>query len=543
MALNIVTKIDNSQFINEKDTTYKKIKKLPLISLQTNKNFVLIQNRKGKIINKPVFSGYTKNKLSSIPRDVEIILLNKDRDEILLKNDKSFNTSRAKDYIFNNNIYINPYSKNDNLNSVKEKTRSISGHISSYRSDNINNKTIMPFSTNSSKSLSRIKSHKIKKKSTISNITKTPNYWKFYKKVENNNDLSNKKNNLSLDEYQSQFYPGPSDYYGEKSFDKINQQNKYRYKSLFKKEINTKKIKKDDSPGPGSYFKLNNILNNNNKHLSINLGRKEKRFKNLFNNNNPLSPWYYSSLNSNNDKNNKKENNDNNKIVNNKNNNKDFYDYRYYVIKEEKTDAGKKKQFYLEDKTHKIKNNIENNNNTKIIIKPFDNIKYKEKRNFNVLLKKYVNTNDNNKYEVPGPGQYNIYMGFDKMLKNNAIENLKSLSKQEKLIPEDVLKEFSLNKKDPSLLGNESIIDGNNNKKVIGSKSRSSENIFVQEITKNGGGTLPFISRKKRIEFHDDLLLKHTPGPCYYFNDSFSQNNMKNKKLKPIFKNFKYIIN
>jgi len=208
MALNIVTKIDNSQFINGKDTTYKKIKKLPLISLQTNKNFVLVQNRKGKIINKPVFSGYTKNKLSSIPRDVEIILLNKDKDEILLKNDKSFNTSRAKDYIFNNNIYINPYSKNDNLNSGKDKTRSISGHISSYRSDNINNKTIMPFSTNSSKSLSRIKSHKIKKKSTISNITKTPNYWKFYKKVENNNDLSNKKNNLSLDEYQSNFILG-----------------------------------------------------------------------------------------------------------------------------------------------------------------------------------------------------------------------------------------------------------------------------------------------------------------------------------------------
>ena len=492
MALSFVDNL-NPQNYNEKYITSKKFTKLPLISLKTNKNFHLVQNRKGKLLNKPIFSGYTKNKLSSIPRDVEIILLNKDKYEISSQYDKSPNTSRTNDYIFNNNIYINPYYKNDNINPGKGISRSISCHDSSYKSDNINNKTIMPISTNSSKSLSRIKSIKNKNNN---GITKTPKYWNYYKKIENPNDISNNQNNLSLDEYKSQFYPGPSDYYGEKSFDKLNQQNKYRYKSLFKLEINNKnKKKKEESPGPGSYLKLNNILNNynDNKHLSITLGRKEKRFKNLFNNNNPLSPWYYSSSpNINNNKNNKntKNENINNKCLN-KNNNKDCYDYRYYVIKEEIVDTGKKKQIYLEDKNHTMKES-----NTKIIIKPFDNIKFKEKRQFNFLLKKYINTNENNKYQVPGPGQYNIYMGFDKILKDNAIENLKNINRQEHLIPENVLKEFALNKKDPSLIGNKSIIDGKINKKGIVSKS--SEDIFIQESSKNGNGTLPFISKKKK---------------------------------------------
>ena len=191
---------------------------------------------------------------------------------------------------------------------------------------------------------------------------------------------------------------------------------------------------------------------------------------------------------------------------------------------------GKKKQFYFEYKNHKTKETI-----TNIIKKPFDNIKFKEKRQFNKLLKKYINTIENNKYQVPGPGQYNIYMGFDKILKDNAIENLKNINKQENLIPEKVLKEFALNKKDPSLIGNESMIDGKINKKGIVSKS--SEDIFNQENSKNKNGTLPFISKKKRIEFHDDLLLKHNPGPCYYFNDSFSQSHTQNKRIKPFYKN------
>ena len=523
MALNIVNNVDGKK---NQDKIYKKIIKLPLITMRTNKNFVLIQKRKGKLLNKPVFSGYTKNKLSSIPRDVEIILLNKEKDEILLKNDNSFNTTRTKDYIFNNQVYINPNSDNNKL------SRSVSGYISSPIAKNINNKTIVPISTNNSKSLSEVKS-KINQ-NNLSNITKTPYYWKHYKKVENHNYnyLSNSQNSLTFDEYQSQFYPGPSDYNIEKSFDKINQQNKFRYKSLFKKEINEKKLKKDDTPGPGSYLKMNNILNSNSRHLSINLGTKEKRFKNLFNNNNPLSPWLYSSSNNNNNNKNKKGNKINNININIHNNqddknNKEFYDYHYYIIKEETNDKGEKRHFYLEDKIHKIN---DKEKNTKIILKPSDNIKFKEKIKFNILLKKYINTNENKNYQSPGPGQYNIYMGFDKILKDNAIESLKNINKQEKLIPENVLKEFSLSKKDPSLLENEFKIEDNYLKK--GSASKSLQNIFIQENNKNiSGGTLPFLSKKKRIEFHDDLLLKHTPGPCYYYNDSFSK-----KKLKAVFK-------
>ena len=547
MALNIVNNFNNAKFENNQFTTYKHISKLPLISMQTNKNFVLIQNKKGKILNKPVFSGYTKNKLSSIPKDVEIILLNKEKDEILFKNDKSSNTSRTKDYIFNNQIYINPYTKSNDYTMGKEMTPSASGRISSSGiSDNINNKTILPASTDDTKSASAIKANHRYINKVMG--TKTPNYWKFYKKVEksNYNDISNNQNNLSFDEYKSQFYPGPSDYNVEKSFDKINQQNKFRYKSLFTKEINSNKknkIKKDNSPGPGSYLKMNNILNNNNKHLSINLGRKEKRFRNLFNNNNPLSPWFYSSSSSinitnKNNKNNKpiksntNTNNSNNNLLNeNKNNNKDCYDYRYYVIKEVTSDTGEKKHFYLEEKNHKYDDNT---NKYIKIIKPFDNIKFKEKRKFNILLKKYINTIDTKDYEVPGPGQYNIYMGFDKILKDNAIEQLKNINKQEKLIPENVWKEFSLSKKDPGLLGNESLIEEKYLKKGMGSKS--CENIFGQENSKNGSGTLPFLSKKKRIEFHDDLLLKHTPGPCYYYNEEITMNNLPRKKLKGVFK-------
>ena len=63
MALNVVGNIDNAKFNNEKYITYKKMSNLPIISIQSNKNFSLIQNKKGKILRKPVFSGYTKNKL------------------------------------------------------------------------------------------------------------------------------------------------------------------------------------------------------------------------------------------------------------------------------------------------------------------------------------------------------------------------------------------------------------------------------------------------------------------------------------------------
>jgi hypothetical protein len=263
---------------------------------------------------------------------------------------------------------------------------------------------------------------------------------------------------------------------------------------------------------------MNNIIKND-KHISINLGRKEKRFENLFRNH---SPWYYST--------NSVNNNIKSKNLENLNN-KDFYEYHHYIIKEEISDTGDKRQYFIEDLNHKINDN--KNNETKVKIKFFDNKKNEVKRNFNNLLKKYINTNDIKSYEIPGPGQYNIYVGFDKILKDNAIDALKYSNKQEKFIPENILKEYSLSKRDPSIKSSEPYTNEKYLKKGIGYSS--CENIFKQETTKSGGGTLPFISKKKRIEYHDDLLMKHTPGPCYYYNDSSSQTK-ETRNIKNIFK-------
>ena len=84
MLLNVVGTNNESLKMNKGlSTIHQKINKLPLISLINNKNFKLTNKKKGKLLNKPIYSGFNKNTLSSIPRDVEIILLNKNKDEIL----------------------------------------------------------------------------------------------------------------------------------------------------------------------------------------------------------------------------------------------------------------------------------------------------------------------------------------------------------------------------------------------------------------------------------------------------------------------------
>ena len=519
MSLNIIDNFDeNLRYNNNHNTSYKKLSKLPVISMQTNKNFTLIQNRKGKIIKNPIFSGYTKNKLSSIPRDVEIILLDKEKHELLNKIGKLLNRSNSKDNIFDNKIYINPYSINNKIRNFSSQKSS------SYISENINNKSSIPFSTNSSNSMI---DNTIKKKENVKDNKKTSNYWEYYRKTNrNNNGLSDYQNNLSFDEYKLQFHPGPSDYYYDKSFDKINLQNKYRYKSLYVSTIHKNKKNELNIPGPGSYLKISNILENNSK-LGINLGRKEKRFKNLFKRDNgPLSPWYYSSNNSNNNKDINK-----NILKEKKINNKDIYDFRYYIIKDAISDTGEKKRFYIEDINHKISDN--NINNFKRITKFFDNSKNEKKRSMKNLLKKYIYKNEKKDYEVPGPGKYDIYVGFDKILKDKEINDIRNINKnkQEKFIPENILNKYSLCKKNPSFFENEneSNLDENSYRRGMGSKS--CENISLKESTNSGRGTLPFISKKKRIEFHDDLLLKHNPGPCYYYNDSSSHSNFKKKRF------------
>ena len=77
MSFNVVLTNEPMQMNNGLNTIHRKINKLPLISLINKKNFKLTNKKAGKILNKPIYSGFNKNTLSSIPRDVEIILLNK----------------------------------------------------------------------------------------------------------------------------------------------------------------------------------------------------------------------------------------------------------------------------------------------------------------------------------------------------------------------------------------------------------------------------------------------------------------------------------
>ena len=508
MALNILNDNDSTKLDNWNVTVHKKINKLPLISLMNKKNFRLTNNKKGKLWNKPIFSGFSKNQLSSIPRDVEIILLDKKKDEIFTYN----NTKSILKSLSDNNMNfasLNSYENNSH------KTFNDNNRITPFVSKILEEKNLNPISTNLS--LGKINSKN--KSMNEEQIIKTgDNYLKKDTKKELNrvkiknkfNRVNNDKNNsLSLDLFKSQFYPGPTDYSSERSFDMLNQQNKYRYKSLFKSSsFQGKKNSGTQSPGPGSYIQLKNFDSNNDKQVNINIGTKEKRFKNLFSSAS-LSPWYYSSSSSNN-------------IIENKNIKGDLDDYKHYVIKEELDDKGKKRLFYIEDKPIQIKKKdiIKKNVIKKKLNKKEENKKINE-LHFDNLLKKYIIVRNSEKeYEVPGPGQYNIYMGFDKISKDKAIESLQKQHKQENLIPENVLKKFSDNKNNNT---NFTFFNGGNtfNKNQLKiNNSKSSENIFYEiDNKKASNGTLPFISKQKRIKYQDDILSKHTPGPCYYYND------------------------
>ena len=507
MALNIIDTNDKLNLDNGLNTFHKDIKKLPLISLMNNKNFKLTTKKKGKILNKPVYSGFNKNSLSSIPRDVEIILLNKNKEDITSNNQSILNNIETS----NHNYYGKRGQRTMNDNNKMNRMYSL---ISNTLDDKRAN---LETTNNNNKNISIRKNNNNSEKKN--KICATKDNWKMhYKKSLNDKKVSFNKNHSYLDLYYSQFYPGPTDYSSDKSYDLINQQNKYRYKSLFKSTSTQEKInKKNQLPGPGSYLKIRNLIDNNDKHLSINLATKEKRFKNLFSSAS-LSPWYYSSSNKDNTK-------EVNKSINSKGSlNKDLYDFKRYIIKEEIDDKGKVKQYYIEDLS--LKKNNENNKGKNIIK---NKIKQKTGNNrsineykFDNLLKKYIIVrNAEKEYEVPGPGQYNIYMGFDKIFKDKAIEKLQNPHKQENLIPEDVLKNYARNKNNMNFSFFSKDNDSNKNiSKFSMNNSKSSEDIFSnREYRISSKGTLPFISKEKRITFQDIILSKHTPGPCYYYNN------------------------
>ena len=278
MSLNVV--YPNDPFNKNKGLLifHQNKDKLPLVSLINQKNFKLTTKKKGKVLNKPVYSGFNKNTLSSIPRDIEIILLDKSKEEIFESNQNILNSIETRSQ--------NSHEKKSNQ-TVNDNSR-----LTSFISKTSDDKKNYPATT------IQTLSKKNQTKKEKENIVATKDYWKFYKRKEKNKKIiPSYKNHLNIHLYQSQFYPGPSDYSSEKSFDMINQQNKYRYKSLFKSESShSLKTTKEFLPGPGSYIQMKSFLNNNNKHLSINLATKEKRFKNLFSSAS-LSPWFYSSSN------------------------------------------------------------------------------------------------------------------------------------------------------------------------------------------------------------------------------------------------------
>ena len=183
MALNVVGSNDPLKVNNEMNTFHQKMNKLPLISLINNKNFKLTNKKRGKLLNKPVYSGFNKNTLSSIPRDVEIILLDKNKEEIF------GNNSLMNNYETNS---FNLYEKKSNqtFNDNNNNTR-----ISSFGSKTFDNQKHNPATTNNS--VNKINS---KMNQNQDNIKKTKDYWKFYKKKETKNkSISNDRNHLSLD--------------------------------------------------------------------------------------------------------------------------------------------------------------------------------------------------------------------------------------------------------------------------------------------------------------------------------------------------------
>ena len=120
---------------------------------------------------------------------------------------------------------------------------------------------------------------------------------------------------------------------------------------------------------------------------------------------------------------------------------------------------------------------------------------------------------------MPGPGKYNIKSCFNKI---NLLNKNKEINKRnnEKLIPEDVLQKYIIEKRNLKL--NKSNIIINNiilkNKKYLKKNNSSVKNKSFGSNNKKIGITLPFVSKSKRIAFLDSSINKHNPGPCYYQN-------------------------
>ena len=212
------------------------------------------------------------------------------------------------------------------------------------------------------------------------------------------------------------------------------------------------------NPGPGSYNTSGNILLNKSK-LGITLNQREIRFKNLSAKNiNPLGPGEYF------------------------------------------------KSIIFIDKNYKVKDN-------RLKSLPL-------KTKINPIIKKYIITQDKKDFEVPGPGQYNLKSCYNKInlfkKSNNRIHN----SKNKKFIPEEIMKEYLIKKRENNLENSYLMISNNNSIQDTSQFINNNyENLYKSQKI---GITLPFVSKSKRIAFLDSSINKHIPGPCYYdLNSNF----------------------
>ena len=381
------------------------------IGIINKKTFKLIEPKKGHLINKPIYSSYWKNNLSSIPTNTEIILINKKKDSLKVKL---------------NNKELSKILENE----IKEKTES-------------NDKTNISFSTSKEKYNSSVNINKTyinKENHPIKNILKDFTKNKIGSKTERFN-LENYK------EFISKFTPGPCEYISDINLNILSNKKNYRYKSLFKlpKKFEKKGIR--NNPGPGAYNTSGNILLNKSR-LGITLNKKEIRFKNMSAKNiNTLGPGeYFKNIN--------------------------FFEKNYKI-----------KDYKLQQSSP-------------------------PKNKINQIIKKYIVTQDKKDFEVPGPGQYNLKSCFKSFKKSsNKFQNNKNKS----FIPEEIMKEYLLEKRENNL-------EKNNSMTLNNSSIHDSSYINKKNFNKSQkiGITLPFVSKTKRIAFLDPLINKHIPGPCYY---------------------------
>ena len=86
--MSLIKENNNEEIIKSKNIVINSLpNKLQFsnIGLVNKKRFKLIEPKKGHLINKPIYSGYSKNSLSSIPRGTEIILMDKRKDSLKFK--------------------------------------------------------------------------------------------------------------------------------------------------------------------------------------------------------------------------------------------------------------------------------------------------------------------------------------------------------------------------------------------------------------------------------------------------------------------------